>query len=310
MLSICIPHYNFVNEKLFTELHHQCFALSIEFEILVIDDASETENKIYLSSTISKFCRVIFLDENVGRSKIRNLLAQKAKYEWLLFLDGDSAISNGNFISFYLDNLKADIISGGRTYHNQEPNDQYFLHWNYGFKIESNAYAQFHSNNFMIKKHVFDKLKFDESITNYGYEDVVFGLEAKKIGLHLININNKVLHTGLKTNADFLIDIKLALLNLCKVEAIRKDLQIEKEVNLGKHVFCIYVTDGGANGKIQIRDAESRNVLQKLGVKLDDIILFCQFIQGDFCRVAHGSFICILTRKTTSWPCMEAAPFF
>ena len=232
MLSICIPHYNFVNEKLFTELHHQCFALSIEFEILVIDDASETENKIYLSSTISKFCRVIFLDENVGRSKIRNLLAQKAKYEWLLFLDGDSAISNGNFISFYLDNLKADIISGGRTYHNQEPNDQYFLHWNYGFKIESNAYAQFHSNNFMIKKHVFDKLKFDESITNYGYEDVVFGLEAKKIGLHLININNKVLHTGLKTNADFLIDIKLALLNLCKVEAIRKDLQIEKEVKI------------------------------------------------------------------------------
>ena len=232
MLSICIPHYNFVNEKLFTELHHQCFALSIEFEILVIDDASETENKIYLSSTISKFCRVIFLDENVGRSKIRNLLAQKAKYEWLLFLDGDSAISNGNFISFYLDNLKADIISGGRTYHNQEPNDQYFLHWNYGFKIESNAYAQFHSNNFMIKKHVFDKLKFDESITNYGYEDVVFGLEAKKIGLHLININNKVLHTGLKTNADFLEDIKLALVNLGKIEAIRKDLQIEKEVKI------------------------------------------------------------------------------
>lgn len=232
MLSICIPHYNFVNEKLFTELHHQCFALSIEFEILVIDDASETENKIYLSSTISKFCRVIFLDENVGRSKIRNLLAQKAKYEWLLFLDGDSAISNGNFISFYLDNLKADIISGGRTYHNQEPNDQYFLHWNYGFNIESNAHAQFHSNNFMIKKHVFDKLKFDESITNYGYEDVVFGLEAKEIGLNLININNKVLHTGLKTNADFLEDIKLALLNLCKVEAIRKDLQIEKEVKI------------------------------------------------------------------------------
>ena len=232
MLSICIPHYNFVNEKLFTELHHQCFALSIEFEILVIDDASETENKIYLSSTISKFCRVIFLDENVGRSKIRNLLAQKAKYEWLLFLDGDSAISNGNFISFYLDNLKADIISGGRTYHNQEPNDQYFLHWNYGFKIESNAYAQFHSNNFMIKKHVFDKLKFDESITNYGYEDVVFGLEAKKMELNLININNKVLHKGLKTNADFLEDIKLALLNLCKVEAIRKDLQIEKEVKI------------------------------------------------------------------------------
>lgn len=57
--------------------------------------------------------------------------------------------------------------------------------------------------------------------------------------------------------------------------------QIEKEVNLGKHIFCIYVTDGGANGKIQIRDAESRNVLQKLGVKLDDIIFVGREISID-----------------------------
>lgn len=57
--------------------------------------------------------------------------------------------------------------------------------------------------------------------------------------------------------------------------------QIEKEINLGKHVFCIYVTDGGANGKIEVRDAESRYVLQKLGVKFDDIIFVGREISID-----------------------------
>jgi hypothetical protein len=48
--------------------------------------------------------------------------------------------------------------------------------------------------NFAIKKEIFNRLRFDENITNYGYEDVVFGLEAKKLGLRLISINNKVLN--------------------------------------------------------------------------------------------------------------------
>jgi hypothetical protein len=232
MLSICVPHYNFVNEKLFTKLNNQCVALAIEYEILVIDDASEPENKKYLTKIISNCCNVIFLEENIGRSKIRNLLAQKAKYNWLLFLDGDSTINDSNFIWFYLNNLSADIISGGRAYSDQEPNNQYYLHWNYGFKIESSNNAQFHSNNFIIKKDVFKHLTFDESITNYGYEDVVFGIEAKRLGLNLINLNNKVLHTGLKTNTEFLIDVEQAIVNLCKIEVSRKDLQIEKEVKI------------------------------------------------------------------------------
>jgi hypothetical protein len=232
MLSICIPHYNFINEKLFTELYNQCVALAIEYEILVIDDASEPKNKKYLAKIISNYCNVIFLEKNIGRSKIRNLLAQKAKYNWLLFLDGDSTIHDSNFLLLYLNNLSADIISGGRAYSDQRPNNEYHLHWNYGFKIESGNNAQFHSNNFIIKKDVFKHLTFDESITNYGYEDVVFGIEAKRLGLNLINLNNKVLHTGLKTNTEFLMDVEQALINLCKIEVLRKDLQIEKEVKI------------------------------------------------------------------------------
>jgi glycosyltransferase involved in cell wall biosynthesis len=232
MLSICIPHYNYVNDQLFAELENQCLALAIKFEILVIDDASATAYKSYLKDIDSSFCSVIFLEQNIGRSKIRNLLAKEAKYPWLLFLDADSNTNKPDFIFNYLQNLKADIISGGRSYSLIQPEAKYFLHWNYGVKIESKSKAQFHSNNFMIKKEVFNTLCFDEQITNYGYEDVVFGLEAKKLGLTMINIDNKVMHTGLKTNKEFLVDVEQALINLVKIETLRNDLMIENEVKI------------------------------------------------------------------------------
>ena len=232
MLSICIPHYNFINKELFAELERQCLALTLDFEIIIIDDASEEINNSYLNSLSSDFLRVIFLERNVGRSKIRNLLAKEAKNPWLLFLDGDSTVANSNFIKTYLENLTADIISGGRCYAAIRPDDSYYLHWNYGFKIESGSDAQFHSNNFVIKKEVFSRISFDESITNYGYEDVVFGLEAKKLGFRLINIDNKVLHTGLKTNLAFLADVEQALINLCNIEVLRNDLAIDQEVKI------------------------------------------------------------------------------
>jgi glycosyltransferase involved in cell wall biosynthesis len=239
MLSICIPHYNFINDELFSELERQCLALAIAFEILIIDDDSEEKHKRYLKNLAPFYFKVIFLEQNVGRSKIRNLLAKEAKYPWLLFLDGDSTISDSGFIKHYLANLNTDIISGGRTYSLERPDNLYFLHWNYGIEIESESNAQFHSNNFAIKKEIFNRLNFDENITNYGYEDVVFGLEAKKLGFSLININNKVLHIGLKTNIEFLNDVEQALINLCEIEVLRTDLAMEEEVKILRNYYQI-----------------------------------------------------------------------
>ncbi|MGY4493056.1 PIG-L deacetylase family protein [Pseudomonas sp. TE3610] len=48
--------------------------------------------------------------------------------------------------------------------------------------------------------------------------------------------------------------------------------QIEQELNAGRRVRCIYVTDGSATADPDLRDRESRAVLQKLGVATGDIL--------------------------------------
>jgi hypothetical protein len=48
--------------------------------------------------------------------------------------------------------------------------------------------------------------------------------------------------------------------------------QIEQELRIGRGICCVYVTDGATNADPDLRDDESRTVLQKLGVPAGDII--------------------------------------
>lgn len=232
MLSICIPHYNFVNPGLFENLYAQCAGAGIEFEILIADDASSPVNKTYLKDFIRPGFQIFLLGKNMGRSAIRNFLAGKASYPHLLFLDADAEIVNGNFIATYLQNLSDAVVSGGRIYDKEPPKQPYLLHWKYGTKIEQNAYMQFHSNNFVIPKAIYNAVKFDENIKDYGYEDVLFGLKAKKNGYFLKNINNPVKHIQLKTNEKFIADTEQALKNLTHIIVTEKILPVEKEVKV------------------------------------------------------------------------------
>lgn len=52
--------------------------------------------------------------------------------------------------------------------------------------------------------------------------------------------------------------------------------QIEQERRVGRRVMCIYVTDGSTTADPLRRNAESRAVLQRLGVAKDDIMFIGQ----------------------------------
>jgi len=52
--------------------------------------------------------------------------------------------------------------------------------------------------------------------------------------------------------------------------------QIEREVQAGRRVACLYVTDGAANSNPERRNAESLAVLQNLGVSFADVIFLGQ----------------------------------
>jgi hypothetical protein len=86
------------------------------------------------------------------------------------------------------------------------------LRWVYGTKREAlsakirNEQKGFiiTSNNFLIEKRIFEKIKFREEVKKYGHEDTLFGFDLARNKIKIIHIDNPVFHTGLESSADFL----------------------------------------------------------------------------------------------------------
>lgn len=207
MLSILIPTYNYNVIPLVSELHKQCLECGINFEIIVIDDCS----KLFLEENqkISNFenCYFEVLKKNIGRSAIRNLLAGKANYDWLLFLDADIFPKNKNFISEYIRYIDNDekMVNGGLLYQEEKPEKRKLLRWVYGKKREAldfktrkkNPYISALTLNFLISKTVFLKVKFNEEIPNLRHEDTLFSYNLMQKKIKIEHIDNPIYHFGL-----------------------------------------------------------------------------------------------------------------
>lgn len=247
MLSILIPIYNYDVSNLVIDIHKQAIELNIIFEIFLVDDFStiyKDKNKL-LSNY--KFVRYEELSSNFGRSKIRNYLADNAKYDNLIFLDCDSGIVRNNFISLYLENLNHQLIYGGTHYHYTSPkNKKLKLHWLYGSRREvlpleireKYPNKSFKTNNFLIKKDILKKIRFNEDLKGYGHEDTLFGYELKKTNIKIYHIDNPVSHLGLEENDVFLKKTKNGILNLYKLTELYPDeKQLYEDIKLLKYFF-------------------------------------------------------------------------
>jgi len=225
MLSVLIPVYNTDVRQLAAELSREGRALGVAFEIRIYDDASNAHCQA-LNASLDQLPGVVYrvLPQNIGRSKIRNLLAHDALYAYLLFLDADAAIPQPGFLRRYLTYLDPErVIYGGRCYAKIPPsNPDYFLHWRVGRKKEEvepalrqkKPYLSFMSNNFVVHRDVFARTGFDEQITSYGHEDTVFGVQLHKLGIPLLHLDNPLEHTGLEPAGVFLDKSRTAALNL------------------------------------------------------------------------------------------------
>ena len=226
MVSILIPVYQDFISELVAELIKQAEILGLEYEILCYDDASmdqfKNENRKLAQNAHIKYKE---LELNIGRSKIRNLMAKEAHYENLIYLDSDSIVCNPNFIQNYLKELnqnERNVIHGGRVYSDNRPDDDFSLHWSYGKHFESqnaatrkeNSPKYFHSNNFLVKKKVVLRIPFNEQISGYGYEDLVWAKQLETEGFIIEYIDNEVVHNKLDTNLFFIQKTKTGLDNL------------------------------------------------------------------------------------------------
>ncbi len=225
MLSILIPTYNYEVVSLVNSLFKQLNEQNYPYEVICFDNGSNLDIK-NINQEINKLkgCRYKYLENNGGRSKIRNLLAQEAKYKWLLFLDADVLPVSDYFIKDYFEFILKDnleVAFGGLKYKGQPSSDR-MLRWVYGksreeiplYIREKNPQEHFTSANFLIKKEIFEQIRFDETLVEYGYEDTLLAIELKKRNIVITQIDNPVYHLGIDKSDIFLSKTKESVKNL------------------------------------------------------------------------------------------------
>lgn len=225
MLSVLIPVYNFNILPLAEELAQQCAAAGILWEILCIDDGSSSsfleQNRMLQGRAGIRYEE---LPENIGRAAIRNLLAERARFPYLLYMDCDSAVVRADYIEQYIAHLQPDtVLYGGRVYATTPPQEaQYLLHWKFGVAREQalahrravQPYHAFMTNNFLIPKTILQAIRFEERIRHYGHEDTLFGMDLQKRGIPILHLDNPLQHIGLETAEVFLQKTVQAVQNL------------------------------------------------------------------------------------------------
>lgn len=244
-LSICIPVYNFDVRNLVRDLLKQIKTASINAEIILIDDGSCKEFCDKTQELTSEVDQIIFLNQNIGRSKIRNLFLKYITGDYLLFLDCDGKIVRENFIEAYIsaiNKVNPDVIYGGRIVAENRPTKDYMLRWNFAQQRENLnlkqrlniPYRSFQTNNFVIKKEVFEKFQFNENLNQYGYEDLLFAMDLKQEKFPIFHIDNPIFNDDVEPNDVFLKKAKESAESLAIILKNPENAEKVKDLKLAK----------------------------------------------------------------------------
>lgn len=230
-LSILIPVYNWDCRQLIEDLHDQALGENLDFQLIVIDDAS-TQTRLkrqnaHIASGL-KYCKYLELTTNLDRASIRNYLVRHSDGDILLFIDCDAGVISMSFLRNYLDAFYESrqrtgddcVIIGGLTHSYLRPKEGMELRYYYEIEADKkrsaeirsrNPYAEFTAFSFLISRKQFASICFDENITEYGYEDVLFGAELQRRGIGVIHIDNPLVHMGIESSESYLHKVEQSL---------------------------------------------------------------------------------------------------
>jgi glycosyltransferase involved in cell wall biosynthesis len=193
--SVVIPTYNRlpILQKCLLALENQQFDpdLITEHEIVVVDDGSTDETISWLTSEKAHLPHVkLFTQNHKGAAAARNLGVEKAKGDWIIFIDSDLIVTC-SFLQAHsqaLDSAQKStnsdrIFTYGaviNTCNFDDPTSE-------PYKITDFSAAYFATGNVAIaKKWLLSAGLFDTMFSQYGWEDLELGVRLKKLGLKLI----------------------------------------------------------------------------------------------------------------------------
>lgn len=219
-LSVVIPVFNHVCVPLVEQIAAQAHACGLDggrFEVVVADDASTDRAAKEANRALSRMagCRLVELEQNVGRAAIRNLLCREARHAFLLYLDSDVLPLRDDFLLSYLREQDAEcrVVYGGVALPASPEMARHNLRYRYEatclekFSAERRSqapYQSFRTTNFMARRDVMEAVPFDECVRRYGHEDVLFGKALAERGIGVRHTDNPVLVDDFEPNALFL----------------------------------------------------------------------------------------------------------
>jgi len=232
-LSVLIPVFNRDVSVLVRGLCRQAERLHLEYEVILLDDASD-ERFVPGYEELVQAGRVRYFRNHVNqrRAAARNRLADMADFQALLFMDCDAALVSENYLKNYLDAWDGiSIIAGGTIYDKYPPHDHIlYLRWKYGKKREAiptarrekDPWKSFSTFHFLAPKNLFSRIRFDENLYTYGHEDTLFGYMLEKNEITVKHIDNPLRHNGLEPAAVFLEKTREAACNLAIIRYRRE----------------------------------------------------------------------------------------
>ncbi len=208
-LSILIPVFNWDISKLVQRLHNQSLGLmeKFEIEIIVLEDGSTEKNDNAAAIENLPLVTYEYFPVNRGRATLRNLLLERAKGEYILFIDADMLPDDDRFLQRYLDKIKAghDIICGGISYNlisQVENNCSFYLYKSEKTEAvratlrNKSPWRYLFTSNILIRRRIAESIKFDSRFTAYGFEDIDWAIRLAR-SYSIDHIDNTCSHMGL-----------------------------------------------------------------------------------------------------------------
>ncbi len=210
VLSVLIPFYKDDPSGLLRDLIKQSDNKAVE--ILLYDDGTNDPAVIGklegLINSATPEVTLIIADQNMGRSAGRNHLQNKARADWVLFLDADMRPETDGFLADYLALIQsdmADIIFGGFTVPKKAETPDQELHRALSevsdclpLSERQSAGAQHvATSNLCVKKSVMQAESFDPEFKGWGWEDSEWAARVSQ-SYRLVHADIPALHLGLE----------------------------------------------------------------------------------------------------------------
>jgi glycosyltransferase involved in cell wall biosynthesis len=207
-LSILIPVYNWDVRPLLKKLQAQCIGLDEKdgVEIIVLDDGSS--EKFDASLTAEQLSLVLYeeFSENRGRGAVRNALLDKARGEYVLFLDADMLPDNDDFVQIYCDQAKGghEIVCGGISYlqvRGENAECSFYLYKSKKTEALPAAvrnvtpWRYLFTSNIMLRREILKSVRFDLRFIGYGFEDIEWAIRLSE-AYTITHVDNSCSHMG------------------------------------------------------------------------------------------------------------------